>query len=360
MQLNKYLIGIASCIALQSSLTAPCLAQTEVEPFVPGSTLDGVNYFLPRTALRMVVEVEKTVVTPGELNKYAFRYMRLNDVPTEPRTTYAIKGITLQPYGVIDSRKAISIKVRSKTLAPLVTLSHDGILLSVNKEVQQPRMADVPANVPAATAADPRDFMTQEMLAANSTAKLAELCAQEIYDIRESRNELIRGEADNTPKDGAQLQLMLSQLDQQARALESLFKGTTSSSTEYRVINAIPEEEGEAILFRFSRQLGIVEADDLAGEPIYLSLTPTGKLPARVDDPETARKKARQEKGLYYNVPVRQSVKVYDTSRTFVQQEYPMAQFGTTEILSDVLFNKNTTLKVSFFPETGAIEKLEQ
>ena len=359
MHLNKYIVGL---LTLHCSLFAcqQATAQTEVEPFVPGSTLDGVNYFLPKTALRMVVEIKKTVVKPGELNKYAFRYMRLNDVPAEESTTYAIKGVTLQPYGIIDNKKAINIKVKSKTLAPLVTLTPDGILLSVNKEVQQPQLPSVPTDVPAQATVDPHDFMTQEMLAANSTAKLAELCAQEVYDIRESRNELIRGEADNTPKDGAQLQLMLSQLDQQAKVLESLFKGTTTTSTEYKVINVVPEKEGEAILFRFSQKLGIVEADDLAGEPVYLNLTATGSLPARVDDPETAKKKAKQEKGLYYNVPVREAIKVYDATRTFAQQEYPMAQFGTTEILSDVLFNKNTTLKVSFFPETGAIEKLEQ
>ena len=33
----------------------------------------------------------------------------------------------------------------------------------------------------------------------------AELVAKEIYSIRESKNALLRGEADNMPKDGAQL-----------------------------------------------------------------------------------------------------------------------------------------------------------
>lgn len=49
----------------------------------------------------------------------------------------------------------------------------------------------------------------------NSSAKMAELVAKEIYSIRESRNALLRGEADNMPKDGAQLKLMLDNLNQQ-------------------------------------------------------------------------------------------------------------------------------------------------
>ena len=336
------------------------MAQTEVEPFIPGSTLDGVNYFLPKTALRMVVEIEKTVVKPGDLAKYAFRYLRLENVPTEEQVSYVIKRIAMVPYGVIDNKKAINIKVKSKTVAPLVTLTRDGILLSVNKEVEQPTMPAIPNDIPAPALSNPRDYMTQEMLTANSTAKLAELCAQEIYDIRESRNELIRGEADNTPKDGAQLQLMLSQLGTQARSLESLFKGTTSVSTEYKEISFIPEKEGEQILFRFSQKLGLVDADDLAGAPVYISINPQSPLPARIDNPDTAKKKGKVEKGLYYNVPVRENVKIYDLQQTFAQSECAMAQFGTTEILSDVLFNKGANTKVSFFPENGAIEKLEQ
>ena len=34
------------------------MAQTEVEPFVPGSTLEGICYYLPRTAFRVTVIAE--------------------------------------------------------------------------------------------------------------------------------------------------------------------------------------------------------------------------------------------------------------------------------------------------------------
>lgn len=336
------------------------LAQTEVAPFVPGSTLDGVNYFMPRTAFRIVVETEKTVVTPGELNKYAFRYLRLNDVPVESTTSYAIKSIKLEPYGIIDNKKAYNIKLKSKTVAPFVTLTHDGILLSINKEAQQPTQSTIPADVPAPSHVNPRDFMSPEVLAAGSTAKMAELTAQEIYDIRESRNALVRGEADNLPKDGAQLQIMLNQLDKQSSALEQLFKGTTSVSTHYTSFNVVPEAEGETIIMRFSQKVGIVDSDDLSGEPIYLTISPLAPLPARVEDAATDKKKKQMDKGIYYNVPAREAIKIHDARNTYTQLEYPMGQFGTVEILSDLLFNKNATTKVSFFPENGGIEKIDQ
>ena len=37
---------------------------------------------------------------------------------------------------------------------------------------------------------NPRDFLTEEILMAGSTAKMAELVAKEIYNIRESKNAL--------------------------------------------------------------------------------------------------------------------------------------------------------------------------
>lgn len=336
-----------------------CQAQTEVSNFVPGSTLDGVNYYMPRTAFRVVVETEKVVVTPGELNKYAFRYLRMQDVPTESVTTWRITKISMEPYGVPDKSKAYNIRVKSKTLAPLVSLSRDGILLSINKEATESHLDKVPEGKPAPALQNPKKYMTQEMLTANSTAKLAELCAQEIYDIRESYNALIRGEADNTPKDGAQLKLMLDQLENQAEVLEQLFKGTTQTSTNYFVLDIDPQEEGEQILCRFSKRLGLVDKDDLSGHPIYLNIKNKDVIPEPVFDPIVDRKKQKMEKGIYYNVPAREAVSLYDDDQTYLEGEFPMGQFGKVEILSDALFNKNVTTKVSFFQNTGGVERIE-
>lgn len=338
----------------------PAKAQTEVETFVPGSTLEGISYFLPRTALRLVVEAEKTVVRPGDLHKYAFKYLRLNDVPTEETTVWRIKSVSVQPYGVPDSKKAYSIKVKSKTIAPLVSLTRDGILLAINQEAQESVLPTIPNGVAAQALPNPRDFMNQEMLTATSTAKLAELCAQEIYDIRESRNALTRGEADNMPKDGQQLQLMLAQLDAQSTALEQLFKGTVQTSTHFFSMAFVPTEEKQQLVFRFSQLLGVVDKDDLSGAPVYMSISPIAQLPKAVQDEAAAKKKEKMEKGVYYNVPVREAVKVFDARQTYCEMECAMGQFGTTEILSDALFNKNVSTRVSFWQENGGVMKLEQ
>ena len=183
---------------------------------------------------------------------------------------------------------------------------------------------------------------------------MAELCAQEIYDIRESRNALVRGEAENTPKDGAQLKLMLEQLDEQANVLESLFSGSVQTSTEVFSFNYIPEQETEKeLLFRFSKKLGRVDNDDLAGEPIYVKVKNMETVPPVQEDIQTSKKKEKIEKGVYYNVPSKAQITVFTPQTEYATIETPMGQFGTVEILSSLLFDKKTTTQVTFFQSTG-------
>ena len=61
------------------------------------------------------------------------------------------------------------------------------------------------------------------------------------------------------------------------------------------------------------------------------------------------------EEGVYYNVPERVAVSVFNASREFCKGEFPMGQIGHVEILSTVLFD---TTQVTFYPSNGAIKQL--
>ena len=135
----------------------------------------------------------------------------------------------------------------------MVGLTSEGILLSINTDGEEEPLPAVPKGNDAPKRLNPRDYMNQEILSAGSNAKIAELTAEEIYDIRDSRTALIKGEADNMPKDGAQLKLMLDQLTMQETALTQLFKGTVDTSTEVFTIELTPAEfTDRMVLFRFS------------------------------------------------------------------------------------------------------------
>ncbi len=347
--------------ALVLLLAAEGRAQTQISTYQPGVTVEGVTYFLPQTALRITVKAEKSVTRPGRLNKYAFRYLRLNDVPTEEKTRWTLKGISVEPYGVADKTKAYSVKLKGRTVAPLVSLSRDGVLLSVNAEQQETLPSDAPKDVPAEKKTGASRYMSQEILAAGSTAKQAELCAQEIYDLRESRKDLVSGQADNTPKDGQQLQLMLDQLDEQVTALEQLFTGYTETGTHYFTFDVLPTQTDQRqVLFRFSTIEGPVEADDVMGVPVYLSLKNMDALPDHTKDEDSDKKKQKMQQGIWYNVPARQHITISDLGQTYAETDVPMGQFGYTEVLGNILFDKKTTTKAYFHQMNGGLKKLEQ
>ena len=195
-------------------------SQTLVASYHPGVTSEGAIYYLPKTALRITVQVERSSFTPGEFCKYAERYLRMKDVITEPAINYSIITIQQEPVAVADTSKCYAIKFDARTSACNVRLSADGILLGINtdEKIATPWSSAVNQKKNRRKELiNPRSYLSEEILAAGSTAKMAELIAQEIYEIRESRNLLTRGQADYMPKDGEQLRLMLNKLEEQNR-----------------------------------------------------------------------------------------------------------------------------------------------
>ncbi|MBR5814081.1 MAG: DUF4831 family protein, partial [Bacteroidaceae bacterium] len=209
---------------------------------------------------------------------------------------------------------------------------------------------------------DASTYMTEEMLQATSTAKMAELTAKEIYAIRESKLAITRGQAENMPNDGQAMQLVLSELDKQEHALMELFIGHTDTLRQEISITIKPTENcdtAKAVLLRFSRKLGFVEKDNLAGEPIYYSLRDlkSVKLPTAE---ELAKAKPIKKEGICYNIPGKAEFKVYTRARELAKAELTIAQLGTTEVLSKALFNKSNTTKVLFDTTTGGIISIEK
>ena len=335
-----------------------CIAQTASSHYQPGVTAEGAIYYLPKTAINITIQIEKSTYTPGDFCKYAERYLRMKGVSPTPSVSYRITTIRQEAIAVADTTKGFAVKFDAKTSATNVRLSDDGILLAINAEPKKVTVTHpfVPTSHPAAI--NPRQYMSEEILAAGSTAKMAELTAQDIYEIRESRNLLVRGQADNMPKDGEQLRLMLSQLDQQERAMSSLFTGTTVNDTTEHTITIVPDKDiHRQILFRFSQKLGLVDQDDLAGTPYYISIEDLKTVPA--PEPVDPKKKSKQVPGIYVNIPGRLRSTISDAKETLVTAEFPAGQFGNVELLSGALFNKRYTTHLWLHPLSGAVEKLE-
>ena len=381
--MKKIYIALASALLIANTMAA----QTEVTVGVMHGKDYGVTYMLPRTELEIVINATRHTYTPGEFCRYADRYLRLSDVSGEAGEYWTLDNVRLRPAGVPDKNKVYFVKLKDKTTAPLMELTEDGIVRSINL----PFSGDRPRKgAPARTddererTVDPRRFLTEEILMAGSTAKMAELVAKEIYNIRESKNALLRGEADNTPQDGAkeiyniresknallrgeadntpqdgeQLKLMLDNLNLQERAMTEMFSGKVTEDPQTITIRITPREMKDEVAFRFSRKLGVVDKDDLAGEPFYLSITDLGTVPRPAA--EEGGKNKKELEGVAYNVPGRAQVTLVQGNETLFDDELPITQFGGIEYLAPVLFNKNTVTKVQFDTTTGGLLKIER
>ena len=339
-----------------SLLTAWNLHAQDVTPYTPGATPEGIVYYLPKTELEIKVTATQTTYTPGEFCQYADRYLRLQNVAPKPQVQWDLQSIEVIPKGVPNPERAYSIKLKDKSVASEVQLTKEGIIRAIN--------TNVPENViPQKTAVkktervNPRNFMTEEILMAGSSIKMAELVAKEIYNIRESKNSLTRGQADYMPKDGDALQIMLDNLNAQEKALTEMFAGFTEVTEKTFTVTISPDEDiKNKVICRISSKLGILNADNLAGEPVYISIISQNTLPPANEE----GMKKKQLNGVIYNIPGKALVTIKDTHKVYYEHEISFAQLGETEVLVNSLFNKKVNTRVIFDPITGGIIKIDK
>ena len=320
-------------------------------------TVEGTSYFLPKTAIRLTLLVEKTTYQPGEFAAYAQRYMKVNDVQLEPSTTYRLVNVKMTAFAVPDTAKRYTLTLDKRYSISEVARTDNGILLAINTQGKNDGKPATFTPAPKPKNLNPKDYMNEDMLTAGSTAKMAQLIAQEIYDIRDSRNQLQRGQAEVMPKDGQQLQIMMQGLDTQERALRQVFEGVTDRDTTETTVEYIPTETDERqLLFRFSRHFGLVDADDLSGTPYYISVV--AEKPAQ--QPEEPKKKDKDDIGLNVNIPVKASATLFDGTNAIQKFDFQAPQFGTTENLSGALFGKKQTSQIVLNPVTGGLESIKE
>lgn len=341
------------------TVAASIHAQTEVSKFISG-TKEGVTYYLPDTEIEIILEATCIKKTPGEFSRYAERYLRAKEAIKEAGSYWELTGAAIRTTGKPSAEKMYTVKPNGN-ISSNITLDGQGIIMAINATLPATKKTASPIAPETGGRGDASQYMTEEMLQASSTAKLAELTAKEIYAIRESKLAITRGQSENMPKDGEALKLMLDELDKQERVLTEMFIGHADTlRQEMRITIAANEicDTTKAVLLRFSHKLGFVSKDNLAGEPIYYNFRDlkSVKLPT---EEELKKMKPIKKEGICYNIPGRAEVEVYTRTRKLAKSEISIAQLGTTEVLSKTLFNKNSTTKVIFDTATGGITSIE-
>lgn len=338
-------------------LSAILFAAASVAAATAQNAPGGVTYFLPKTAVEIALRIEKTTYTPGRLAEYSEIYFK-KAADTKPGVSYRIVGVDFRPTAVPDSAKMFSVMIDKKHSIVSLDCDRNGVLMAINDKARPTAKPAAFKPAPKPAALNPEDYMSQDILSSGNLPTMARLVAQEIYDIRDSRNQLSRGEADFMPKDGEQLKLMLAQLNTQEQALTQVFQGTTERDTTEQVVTIIPTKgEKKMLAFRFSRHFGLTANDDLAGAPYYAVVDDEhiiDELPATGDG-----KKQKDDLQIGVSLPGKIKLSLTDDGRTIAQYSTYAAQFGRVEMLSGALWGKKITSHIVLNPVTGNVVSLK-
>ena len=352
---------IAICFALVAVMANPVwMAAQSTQKFTAAKHNEyGIVYSLPVTYIKVIAEAECTISKAGPFYNYARKYLGNVDVVMADAVDWTLKSVDAYSFGVANPDESYLMQFKSGSSAYLV-LSSNGLPLAINTEAVEDI---IPVHESVATPPsrlDDNSFVSSlpvELLAAESTAKRAEMAAQMIYQIRESRTAYVMGDVDQMP-DGAALKLILERLDEQEQDLIALFCGTRVRSTAIKEFEYLPEDETEGdVIFRLSSTEGIVDSDDLSGSPVRLSLTieAEGELP--VDDKGIEKKIPKG--AVMYNIPGNAVVDISYEGKSLCRKRFDVAQFGIDFGLDpDIFTDKRRPAFVIFNPETGGIREL--
>lgn len=361
--MKKYYISLLSLLFI-----CTVNAQDIVKMSAIRSNNYGVVYSLPTTSIVVKAQATKTTRKAGEFFDYAQQYLNISNPITKDEVIYTLTDITADTKGIADKEKSYQVEFKANTVAPYVTLTKSGLICTINADaVFDDNQTKVNTTTQENIAiANPNKYLTEETLRAGSKSKQAELIARQIFTLRETRNSILTGDADTMPPDGNAYKLVMEQLDTQEKALTSMFIGTeVIEEIEAKTYTIIPTDKNieKYIVFRFSRRLGFVDKTDLAGAPVYLSLT--SNEPAKdtqiLSPKEEKELEKKFSKGIIFNVPGKAQLEITYDHKTWVNKACDVVQYGSQDVLAPQMFDNNKApIKVIFYPELGAIKQIIQ
>jgi hypothetical protein len=300
---------------------------------------------------------------PGIFYQYAERYLGTKDVILEASTTYLLNHVTMACKTSADTQRAYKVTYQKGINNQLLTLSEDGRLLGFNidycAETYNTDSHLSQTNTTMHTTDFPIQVMPllEEQFMAGSIAKMAEGTAKQIYRLRETRLNLLAGDMEHVPADGQAMQLVLNELNQREQALTELFVGRKQVTHLSKTIYYTPSDAPHpAMIARFSKFGGVVDAEDLSGEPIHMNVVATKQ--SLHSNHAIEDKKALQPSEIYYNLPGQAAITITYKDIT-ITASCPVAQYGVAIPLAKDLFVKHKPT-IYFNTQTGNITSIQK
>ncbi len=354
-------------------------------------------YALPKTVLKINVELNKIQSFSGPYYQYAKKYLGIDDgVIFEDNVSYDISNIDIDSYSEPDTNCFFLVKSQNNDVANLLNLSQSGLILSINKNVDiknekqttnfyndndesdfffinqsvKRNLQEINQKAYKIVKTDTSSVkipVTKRYTVVKSTELKAEEAANFIIKIRKRKFKLISGMYEKFP-DGEAVGRMIKELDKLEKDYLSLFIGKTIETKKEYTFSYIPDESlmtNQSILFYFSSDNGIlinknyinrtVANKQISGYPIIIdveNLNLTNKLKRESYEPDF------QTNGFFYRIPDYGNVRIINGNKVIASKKILIAQFGKLCSLPSNLIKNNYSIE--FYKDYGSIKSVNQ
>lgn len=341
-------------------------AEAQTSPFEAPVSEGVIIYSLPSTSILLQVEAVREVYTPGPYAKYAKKYLGI-DVPLDGAEKYQLTSIKLDTYLEADMSKRYVANLGGLATGATTTFfkmtSQGVIVLSDSQNGKSdlwrfPTLADnfekdaagatpnfvstestLYKNVKNAEGGYERVSIQQSQVVEKSTEKKAQEIANQIFELRKKKVNIITGDTDATFS-GEAMGTAIDEISRLESDFMNLFLGKTETAVQKINFNVLPKADNQRqlyVAFRISDTQGLLSSDNVSGRPVVLELIPEESIEAAqiIDDGKGIKKSSKKDSNspklnVYYRVPTICLVKILDGQETLLQTRIPVYQLGQT------------------------------
>ncbi|MCQ2974666.1 MAG: DUF4831 family protein [Bacteroidales bacterium] len=355
-----------------------------------------IIYSLPKTVVSVEVTAVNEISVKGPYSMYAHKYLGTDDVITENSSVWYISNTEISSYPVKDSSRTFVVE---SNYPCSYNFSPEGFLESVNaksdynsnntyyQEKQNLNIKEDNINKNQFNTLNINRYETvfdtvlhvvdadsiftavptaNKQIIRKSIDEQAQELANQIFILRDDRNALLVGEADNKNQpSGDALKYMIEQLNKLEESYMSMFIGKKIKIEKKYEFSFTPENTKhiQTTLFKFSPEYGVQPKTSLRGNPINIDITNLLNNSVEQIFEENQANIIRKNKikpsfnGIAYLTPANGLIRIIQNNSAISEKIININQMGIIRYLPSTLM-EDTNFKAIFYPEYGTLKSL--
>ncbi|MGM0612780.1 MAG: DUF4831 family protein [Bacteroidota bacterium] len=349
---------------------------------------EGLYYALPRTRIIVDVQVKKTMKYRGPYADYASKYLGLDNVTKENKSSFDIQDINISTIYEADPEQFYFVELNEENNQGarnlMLELTESGIIANVNDTAtfntssQVVFMSDndesddfnktfsyfpdknLYEKVDTIIEEVTRDTITfkkkvlKRKMVEKSTEKKAQEAADFILKVREQKMNLITGYQE-TAYSQETMKYMFDRLNDMETKYLKLFTGMQASETLSYRFSYMPPDNVYRInekIFRFSEEKGVLEEDGEQGDIVSLEINRQRRTKNMYEHIKANYDKDKEHNGFYYRLPEDANILVKQNEKPLAEMILQISQFGVVNSLPASYNN------LRFYPSSGMIKTI--